>query len=182
MLAYGQHTRRFVAGIRGHDEDVFVAPQSVEAELFGRRVTSEETDAFRARHGLTGPLALYAGRLVPEKGVAVLLESWRAVTSDMTLVVVGDGPLAPTAGAAPRTRLLGPLLRTELPVAYAAAEFALLPSIPTRRFLEPSALVCNEAMHQGRPMIASAAVGAVAGGLVHDGQNGLVVPRAIHTR
>jgi glycosyltransferase involved in cell wall biosynthesis len=31
-------------------------------------------------------------------------------------------------------------------------------------------------MHQARPMIASDTVGAVAGGLVRDGQTGLVVP------
>ncbi|MGI8428370.1 MAG: glycosyltransferase [Solirubrobacteraceae bacterium] len=59
----------------------------------------------------------------------------------------------------------------------------MLPSIPTARFREPWGMVCNEAMHQGRPMIASAAVGAVAGGLVRDHQTGLVVapgePRAL---
>jgi len=37
-------------------------------------------------------------------------------------------------------------------------------------------LVVNEAMLQGTPVIASDAVGAVAGGLVRDGRNGLVVP------
>jgi glycosyltransferase involved in cell wall biosynthesis len=37
-------------------------------------------------------------------------------------------------------------------------------------------LVVNEAMHQGTPVIASDAVGAVAGGLVRDGRNGLVAP------
>jgi glycosyltransferase involved in cell wall biosynthesis len=73
-------------------------------------------------------------------------------------------------------RFLGPLPRPSLPVAYAASEFALLPSIPTPRFREPWGLVCNEAMHQGRPVIASSAVGAVAGGLVRDGLNGIVVP------
>jgi glycosyltransferase involved in cell wall biosynthesis len=176
VLAYGEHTRRFAAGIRGRDDDVFVAPQSVEPEVFAREVGTDETDAFRERHGLTGPFALYAGRLVAEKGVEVLLEAWPTISSDLTLVVVGDGPLAHAVGAGPRTRLLGPLPRTELPVAYAAAEFALLPSVPTRRFLEPWGLVCNEAMHQGRPVIASAAVGAVAGGLVRDEQTGLVVP------
>jgi glycosyltransferase involved in cell wall biosynthesis len=144
--------------------------------VFARDVGTDETDAFRERHGLTGPFALYAGRLVAEKGVEVLLEAWPTISSDLTLVVVGDGPLAHAVGAGPRTRLLGPLPRTELPVAYAAAEFALLPSVPTRRFLEPWGLVCNEAMHQGRPVIASAAVGAVAGGLVRDEQTGLVVP------
>jgi glycosyltransferase involved in cell wall biosynthesis len=31
-------------------------------------------------------------------------------------------------------------------------------------------------MHQGRPVVASASVGAAAGGLVRDGQTGLIVP------
>jgi glycosyltransferase involved in cell wall biosynthesis len=47
-------------------------------------------------------------------------------------------------------------------------------------------LVVNEAMYQGTPVIASDAVGAVAGGLVRDGRNGLVAPagdpRALATR
>jgi len=36
----------------------------------------------------------------------------------------------------------------------------------------------NEAFNQGVPVIATDAVGAVAGGLVRDGVNGLVVPEA----
>ena len=80
----------------------------------------------------------------------------------------------------PRTRALGPLPRPELPVAYAASAFALLPSIPTPRFKEPWGLVCNEAFEQARPMIATTAVGAVAGGLVRDNETGLVIaPNAV---
>jgi glycosyltransferase involved in cell wall biosynthesis len=60
-------------------------------------------------------------------------------------------------------------------VAYAAAAFTVVPSIPTPRFKEPWGLVCNEAFEQGRPVIATTAVGAVAGGLVRDGRTGLVV-------
>ncbi len=37
-------------------------------------------------------------------------------------------------------------------------------------------MVVNEAMNRNLPVIASDAVGAVAGGLVRDGRNGLVVP------
>jgi glycosyltransferase involved in cell wall biosynthesis len=37
-------------------------------------------------------------------------------------------------------------------------------------------LVVNEAMHQGRPVIATTTVGAAAGGLVRDGETGLIVP------
>jgi glycosyltransferase involved in cell wall biosynthesis len=176
VVAYGEHARRFVARFRGHDDDIFVAPQSVEPELFGRAVSAEETAALRAEFGLgDGPLVLYAGRLVADKGVDVLARAWRQVGGDATLVIAGDGPLAAEVATLPRARLIGALPRRRLPVAYAAAEFALLPSIPTPRFKEPWGLVCNEAMHQGRPVIATTAVGAAAGGLVRDEDTGLVV-------
>lgn len=176
VIAYGEHARRFVAGIRGRDTDVFVAPQSVEPELFAATVTPEQIKAFRARHALgSGPLVLYAGRLVPEKGVDVLRDAWAQADADATLVVVGGGPLAAALADAPSTRLLGPLPRAQMPAAYAAAEFAIVPSVPTPRFLEPWGLVCNEAMHQAKPVIATTAVGAVAGGLVRDHETGLVI-------
>lgn len=176
VVAYGEHVRRFVSGIRGRDEDVFVAPQAVEPELFGRPIGEPEVAAFRARHDLgAGPLVLYVGRLVAEKGVEVLARAWPGVAEAATLVLIGDGPLSSLAGSLPRTRRLGPLDREQLPVAYRAASMTLLPSIPTPRFTEPWGLVCNESMHQGRPVIATRAVGAVAGGLVRDGDTGLVV-------
>jgi glycosyltransferase involved in cell wall biosynthesis len=179
VVAYGEHVKRFVAGIRGRDDDVFVAPQAVEPELFGRQVGATEIEDFRARHGLgDSPLALYVGRLVAEKGVDVMLSAWQRRAANgpgrhATLVLIGDGPLSADA---PGVHFLGPLPRAELPVAYAAAQFALLPSVPTPRFTEPWGLVCNEAMHQGRPVLATTTVGAVAGGLVRDGGNGVVVP------
>jgi glycosyltransferase involved in cell wall biosynthesis len=176
VIAYGEHVRRFVAGIRGRDDDVFVAPQAVEPDLFGRSVSDSEVRSFRERHALgAGPLALYVGRLVEEKGVGVLVDAWPHVRSDATLVLIGDGPLAARVTRTSGVRLLGAMPRADLPVAYAAAELMLLPSIPTPRFREPWGLVCNEAMHQGRPVIATTAVGAVAGGLVRDEETGLVV-------
>jgi glycosyltransferase involved in cell wall biosynthesis len=176
VIAYGEHARQFVARIRGRDDDVFVAPQAVEPELFRRHVADAEVAALRAQHELgDGPLVLYAGRLVAEKGIEVLAEAWIQVHGKATLVLVGDGPLSALAGCIPRARLVGPLPRERLAVAYAAAEFAVLPSVPTPRFREPWGLVCNEAMHQGRPVLATTAVGAVAGGLVRDGETGLVV-------
>lgn len=177
VLAYGEHVRRFVAEIRGRDADVFVVPQAVEPELFAREVEPEEIDAFRARHQLPdGPLVIYAGRLAPSKGIDELLAAWRGVRTKATLVMIGDGPLADHLPGTPSSRFLGPLPRTELPLAYAAGQLTVVPSVPTPRFVEPWGLVCNEAMSQARPVIASDAVGAVAGGLVRDGHTGLVVP------
>ncbi|MGN6187678.1 MAG: glycosyltransferase [Conexibacter sp.] len=173
VVTYGEHVRRYVARYRGRDDDVVIAPQSVEAELFGRAVGADEVAAWRTEIGLPdGPLVLYVGRLVEEKGIEALLDAWRAVVTAPsagpapTLAVIGDGPLADAVAAAPGTKLLGPLARERLPIAYAAADALVLPSIPTPRFREPWGLVCNEALHQGTPVVATTAVGAVAGGHV----------------
>ena len=175
VVAYGEHARRFVAEIRGRDDDIFVAPQAVESEIFARPVAISEIEAFRARHRLSdGPFVLYVGRLVTEKGIETLLDAWPQVSGAM-LVVAGDGALRDRVGAVSGVRMLGAVDREELPVAYAAAAMTIVPSIPTPRWREPWGLVCNEAMHQARPVIATSAVGAAAGGLVRDGETGLVV-------
>ena len=59
---------------------------------------------------------------------------------------------------------------------YAGSDVVVVPSVPTRDFLEPWGLVVNEAFHQGVPVIATDAVGAAAGGLVQHERTGLVVP------
>ena len=175
VVAYGEHARRFVTAIRGSEAGVFIAPQSVEAELFSVPIDNDQIDRFRTDHELGGPLVLYVGRLVAEKGIDVLLDAWSEVRQHATLAFVGEGPLAARAGRTPRTRVIGPLPRTALPLAYAAADVVVLPSLATPRFREPWGLVCNEAMHRGRPLVVSAAVGAAAGGLVRNGVTGLVV-------
>src|SRR4029078_6639991 len=97
---------------------------------------------------------LFAGRPVPEKGFDVL-----AHAIDTRDVVVSTH----------RTP-------TEIRNLYAGSAFVVVPSIPTRDFLEPWGLVVNEAFHQGVPVIATDAVGAAAGGLVRHERTGLVVP------
>jgi glycosyltransferase involved in cell wall biosynthesis len=178
ILTYGEHVSRYVARYRGSERNVLVAPQAVEADLFGREVTESEITSLRQAWGLPpmGRLVLYAGRLVPEKGVGVLLRAWDDLGDQggTTLCLAGDGPLR--GPDQPGVRFLGHVARDTLPVAYAAADVVVVPSLATRRFLEPWGLVCNEAMHQGRAVIASAAVGAVAGGLVAHGLTGLVIP------
>lgn len=181
VVTYGPHVSRYVTGYRGHDDDVFVAPQSVEAAVFGRGVEDAEIASWRAAQGLPAdaPLLLYVGRMVPEKGIAELLTAWRQVHAThpaARLVAIGDGELAPQVATTPGVHLLPPVGSAELPVAYAAATLATLPSIPTPRFREPWGLVCNEAMHQATPVVATDAVGAAAGGLVRDDETGLVVP------
>ncbi len=148
---------------------------------------------------------LFVGRPAREKGLRVLTEAWRTTglrAPTAALVLVGAGPnppWAPVGGAAgdrqdgkragakvgepagernmgDGTVWIDPVPPVELRNLYAACDVLVVPSIATRTFREPWGLVVNEAMNRGLPVIATDAVGAVAGGLVRDGHNGCVVP------
>jgi glycosyltransferase involved in cell wall biosynthesis len=95
---------------------------------------------------------LFAGRDAPGKGLDVLRHAWPE-----TVVVQGESP------ANVRNFMAG-------------SDVLVVPSVRTATFREPWALVVNEAMHQGLPVIATTEVGAAAGGLVRHERNGLVVP------
>jgi len=172
VVTYGPHVTRYVERFRSRGA-VFEAPQAVDRAQFGRHVPDAEVAAARRRAGARPDqvLVLFVGRLVREKGIETLAQAWRRAElgEEAVLATAGEGPLT-----LPGTRL-GLVERAELPALYAAADALVLPSIRTRTFTEPWGLVTNEAMHQGTPVIATDAVGAVAGGLVRDGRNGLVV-------
>jgi glycosyltransferase involved in cell wall biosynthesis len=159
VVTYGPHVSEYVRRRRKRG-NVFEAPQASVLANAER----EPHDGFRL---------LYVGRLEREKGFDLLLDAWRRADVDGELLVAGTGPIAATG---PAVRALGFVPREELPRLYASADTLVLPSVRTATFLEPWGLVVNEAMQQGTPVIASDAVGAVAGGLVRDGRNGLVAP------
>jgi glycosyltransferase involved in cell wall biosynthesis len=160
VVTYGEHVSAYV---RAHGaQRVLVAPQSVD-NVFWSTPAEARRDARFA--------ALFVGRPVREKGLRVALAAWRLARVDGTLTVVGEhGPLPAgvlAAGAADRLRLRN---------FYASSDVLLVPSIPSRRFVEPWGLVVNEAMNQATAILATDAVGAAAGGLVRHGRNGLIVP------
>jgi glycosyltransferase involved in cell wall biosynthesis len=166
VVAYGPHVAAF-ARSRGARR-VTVAPQAVDNAFW-----SAPAD----RPSRPAPFTcLFVGRSVREKGVPELLGAWRAAglhPSRAALVLAGEGHEAdPDAGVhAP-----GPLGPAELRNFYAGAGVLAVPSIPSRRFVEPWGLVVNEAMNQRCAVIATDAVGAAAGGLVRHERTGLVVP------
>jgi glycosyltransferase involved in cell wall biosynthesis len=167
VVTYGEHVTGYVAA-RGA-RNIHIAPQSVENAFW-----SADRPARRAPGGLR---ALFVGRPTPAKGLAVLLEAWAraAGLGEATLTVVGPTP--EEAGTLPAgARAVGRLDRAGLRNFYRAADVLVMPSVPTRRFLEPWGLVANEAMNAATAIISTDAVGAAAGGLVRHGRNGLVVP------
>ena len=176
VVTYGPHVTRYVEQFRPKD-NIFEAPQAVDPWVFGKPVSEAKRAEARERMGASdeGFLALFVGRLVPEKGIDTLLQAWgkAVLPGGSALAFAGSGPLSPSGL---NVHPLGPIDRKDLPPLYAAADVLVLPSIATATFREPWGLVSNEAMHQGTPVIASDEVGAAAGGLVVDGQTGLVFP------
>ena len=168
VVTYGPHVSAYVRaqGARG---PVLEAPQSVDDAFWAGPAEPIRRAPFQAA---------FAGRLEEEKGVRVLLEAWEAsglAGPEAALLLLGDGPLR-AGGATGTAHLEGAQPPGQLRNFYAGSDVVVLPSIPTRDFLEPWGLVVNEAFDQGVPVIATDAVGAAAGGLVQHERTGLVVP------
>ena len=194
VVTYGSHVSAYVTA-RGA-RNVHIAAQAVDNDFWSAPETApppwpttgdagEEPDQ-SAWPEQADTKFLFVGRPAREKGLRVLTEAWHAAglhAPTAALVLVGVGscpPWIPADGAAgyPEEGILcmDPVTPVELRNLYGDCDVLVVPSIPTRTFREPWGLVVNEAMNQGMPVIASDAVGAAAGGLVRDGETGLVVP------
>ena len=103
----------------------------------------------------------FVGRLVAEKGLDCLLESWRAASlpDHARLVFVGQGPMETeiraAAAADARVRLIGPVPFEQVPTVMASLDALVLPSLTTRDNREQYGRVITEAMASGVPVIAS---------------------------
>lgn len=172
IVAYGPHVADYVSSHGAGN--VYVAPQAVDVGFWSQPV---DGTALRARLGDPGFLLAFAGRDRPGKGVAVATGAWRQAGIDGLFALAGVEP-GPAAGPGPRIQALGALGPGELRELFAAADALVIPSEPTPSFREPWALVANEAMLQGTAVVATDAVGAAAGGLLRDGETGVVVPAA----
>jgi glycosyltransferase involved in cell wall biosynthesis len=178
VVTYGPHVSAYVTA-RGA-RNVHVALQSVDNDFW--RSPDVQAPRAPAWPRAAGVKFLFAGRPAREKGVRVLIEAWSTsglVAPYAALVLVGVGsspPWVPAGGAVVSNLVcLEAVAPERLRDLYAAADALVVPSIRTRTFREPWGLVVNEAMNRHLPVIASDAVGAVAGGLVQDARNGLVV-------
>ena len=115
---------------------------------------------------------IFVGRLVPEKGVDVLIRAWEGI--EAPLEIVGRGPeeekLRRLAGNRDNIRFLGELPHDEVIRAIRGAAFMVFPS----RWEEPFGLGVIESMACERPVIGSD-IGAIPD-QVQQGAKGLLVP------
>ncbi len=122
------------------------------------------------------PQVAYAGRLVREKGVAVLLHALSRVPG-AGLVIIGDGPdrerlqrLTGELGLTDRVTFTGQLVPAEAEQRLASAWVQVVPSV----WAEPFGLVAVEAARRGTAAVVSRTGGLVE--IVEHEQTGLHVP------
>jgi glycosyltransferase involved in cell wall biosynthesis len=159
-----------------------IAKGLTQARVWGRGVDtrrfhpSKRDNAWRDRWraGPDDVVVLHVGRLAPEKGLDVLIDTWqlgrRVLGPRVVWAIAGRGPLERRLAAElPWVRRAGFLDRDDLAALYASAEICMLPSET-----ETCGLVALEAMASGLPVVA-----ADAGGLresVEHEVSGLLVP------
>jgi glycosyltransferase involved in cell wall biosynthesis len=186
IVAYGSHVKSFLVSEGVPEHRIFVTRHAVDNSAYSRLINAGEIASLKSRLQISfkARIILYLGRLEPIKGLEYMLEAFARVRRDDTvLVIAGAGSLrdelqelAVRLGIANGVRFPGYVPVEKAIVYYAAAYVYVLPSVTRRSGKESWGLVVNEAFNQGLPVIASEAVGAAAGGLVRDGETGLVVP------
>lgn len=159
LLAHGFRNLQVLA--RGVDTALF-DPQRRSDEL--RRAWGAGADTV---------VALYVGRIAPEKNLALLRRAYarmRQVRPALRLVVVGDGPArAQLQAGCPDAVFAGTRRGIDLAAHYASADLLLFPSMT-----ETFGNVTPEAMASGLAVLAFD--DAAAGELIESGRNGMLAP------
>jgi len=113
---------------------------------------------------------LFAGRLSQEKGISTLIDAWKNHSPNLTLKVVGDGPLSDDVKSAaesnPLIEWLGRKPFTEVLKLMGQAKLVVVPSV----FFETFGRIIIEAYSSGTPVVASR-IGAMKE-LILDGETG----------
>jgi glycosyltransferase involved in cell wall biosynthesis len=154
---------------------VRVIPYGIDPAPF-MRTPEGEAAAARLRDAYGTPLTLFVGRLVPYKGVDVLLRAMPYVPG--SLVLVGDGPLrcdlersSLRSGLADRVHFVGSASQDDLVTLFHAADLLVLPSVTIN---EAFGLVQLEAHACGVPVVSTSLPTGVPFANMH-GITGLVV-------
>jgi glycosyltransferase involved in cell wall biosynthesis len=160
-------------------DKVHFIPACVDTKRFNPNVKSE----LKKKLGIEGKhVTLYVGRLSPEKGLPYLLKAFAKITSMMSnavLVIVGNGPLkielqklGADLNLTGHILFLDPIPYHKVQEAHIISDVTVLPSIPTKSWMEQFGYVLVEAMACGKPVVASRS-GAIPE-IVDDGKTGFL--------
>ena len=169
------HTRSYgvtSAMLRGRA--LTVIPSVVDLDWFRPGL---DTSGLRGDLRLEGKRVLaFTGRLVPHKGVDVILQALTQLPDDVVLLVVGAGPRLPSLvglarrlGVSDRVRFCASVSDDDLPRYLALADIFVFPS---QNRLEGFGLAVAEAMAVGLPVVIADMPGVRE--VIEPGQEGLL--------
>lgn len=138
-------------GFRGTIE---ILPLSVDVSAFSPSADHHEA---RERIGITPPVVGFLGRLVPEKGVDVLLESFTSVraATGASLLCIGSGPMADLCRSTDGVIVADGVRHSDVPGYLGALDVLVLPSRTTSGWKEQFGRALVEALACGIPVIGS---------------------------
>ena len=148
VVYYSRRTHSHFAHL-SRGKDVFIE-NGCDADLF-LPVEREEAAALRRELELPtdGVIALFVGRFVEKKGIALIREI-AAANPAVTFVFVGAGPLDPSAWQLPNVVVHSAVAQASLPRFYQASDLLVLPAVG-----EGLPLVVQEASCCGVPVLVS---------------------------
>jgi glycosyltransferase involved in cell wall biosynthesis len=149
---------------KGYAGPLCVIPQfGIDPALYSRAVPPAAAPPLETPPAEAQPFVIgYAGRLVPEKGIADLLAAVAQLPGNWQVRLLGSGPdrdrldnLAHTLGIADRVRFEGQVPSGEMPDHLAQLHALVLPSHSRPNWVEQFGRVLVEAMACGVPVIGS---------------------------
>jgi glycosyltransferase involved in cell wall biosynthesis len=172
IIVHTQSYGRTSANLRGRD--LAIIPSVVDLDRFRPGL---DADDLRSKLGLEGKHVLaFTGRLVPHKGVEVILRALRELPSDVVLLVIGVGPRyrslvaqARRFGVESRVRFCSDVSDDDLPRYLCLADVFVFPS---QNRLEGFGLAVAEAMAAGLPVVIADVPGVRE--VIEDGKEGLL--------
>ncbi|WP_281016454.1 MULTISPECIES: glycosyltransferase family 4 protein [unclassified Minwuia] len=167
-LSPGQENRKYLKAMGFPEDRIRHMPHAIDIHRF----SADDPESSRRAHEMRSNLGispealvfLFAGKFVQRKQVHVLLAAFRELrtelpSSDMHLVLVGDGPDEPMlrrqSEETPSVHFCGFRNQSEMPATYRMADVYVLPSVR-----DTWGLGLNEALAAGCVAIASDHVGA----------------------
>ncbi len=177
-MAVGQNNADYFAWCGVPRQHIAVAPHSIDVRRFAEAPQSTENQVAVWRRelgiGEQEMVLVFAGKLIPKKNPALLIEAFIRLQTSAHLVLFGSGELEAQLKAKaighPRIHFLPFQNQSAMPAVYRLGELFVLPS---RGPGETWGLALNEAMACGRAVVASSKVGG-ARDLIRHGGNGWI--------
>lgn len=174
ILVPGIKHKEYFISLGAHQNKIFIVPNACD-------IASIVSENNQKNHLDNKKTVLYVGRLLELKGVQYLIKAFSQLLTeqnDIILMIVGEGEykkelklLCKSLNIESNVRFMDHIEYEFLPVLYESCNVVVVPSCK----LDAWVFVVNEAMHFGKPVIATDKVGA-AFDMIKDGINGYIVP------